>query len=171
MRQLLVGSFCPLLRTPGGRVRRAESRNRTPAMLESNNPEIDVDDLMSRIQREAARWQSGGSSPEAEFSTAPVADMVAIETWLNDAAAKTEVRTRWSARMDNPLFRNGGVQRVFLRVLAFVFRDQRHVNLSLIAALRAFVSANRELAERVTALEHETHRLGVLVRERDSNSE
>jgi hypothetical protein len=128
-------------------------------MIENNNPDIDVDDLMSRIQREAVRWQSGAATGEAELTFAE--EMISIEKLLNDAAAKAEVRTRWSGRLDFVLFRSGFVQRPFLRALAFIFRDQRHVNLSLIAALRAFVIANRELTERVTALEHETHRLGL----------
>jgi hypothetical protein len=129
-------------------------------MIENNNPDIDVDDLMSRIQREASRWQSGATSGGPEFSFSDGRDLGSIETLLNDAAAKAEVRTRWSARLDSVPFRSARIQRFFLRALAFVFRDQRHVNLSLIAALRAFVVANRELTERVTALEHETHRLG-----------
>ena len=139
-------------------------------MIERNTPEIDVDDLMSRIQRDAARWQSGDAAGR-EFAFVGAQDLSSIEALLNEAAAKAEVRTRWSARIDFFFLRNRGVQRLLLRILAFVFRDQRHVNLALVAALRAFVVANRELGDRVEALENETHRLGSRLREFETKPE
>jgi hypothetical protein len=125
-------------------------------MIEGDKHEIDVEDLVARIQRDAANRQPDAP---AEFGRPPAGEnmLVSIEAQLNVASAKAEVRTRWPGTIRFPLFRAGFVRRMFLKGLAFAFKDQRHVNQSLIAAMLELVAVNRALTDRVAALERERH--------------
>jgi hypothetical protein len=125
-------------------------------MIEGDKGGIDVEELVARIQRDAA-----GGQPDAPAVFGPPAfgedALTSIEVQLNIAAAKADVRTRWPGSIRFPLLRAGPVRRLFLKGLAFAFKDQRHVNQSLIAAMRELVTVNRALMDRVAALERERH--------------
>jgi hypothetical protein len=122
-------------------------------MIDRNNSGIDVDDLMARIQDEVARRSIGFAPSVADSWNGEQRGFGAIEALVNTAQAKSEVRTQWSGRLNFFPFSNARVQRFFLQVLAFAFKDQRHVNLALVAAVRESIAINRELATRITVLE------------------
>ncbi len=122
-------------------------------MIDRNNPGVDVDDLMARIQDEVARRSVGFAPAVADHWSGEQRGFGAIEALVNTAQGKAEVRTQWSGRLSFFPFSNARVQRYFLKVLAFAFKDQRHVNLALIAAVRETIAINRELAARITVLE------------------
>jgi hypothetical protein len=125
-------------------------------MTEGDNRRIDVEELVGRIRSDAQSRQPGASSaPVVRADGENVLN--AIEAQLNIASAKAEVRTRWPGSLRFPLFRVGLVRRPFLKALEFLFKDQRHVNQSLIAAMHELVAVNRALTERVAALERERH--------------
>lgn len=128
-------------------------------MIEGNNPEIDVDDLMVRVQGEVSRRRFG---PDASLWAAapPAIDATMFEWHLGIAEKRAEVRQRWSQRLKVfPLDRLGWLQTLALRAFNFLFRDQRHVNFALIAAARELLQMNRELHERVSALTERVHHL------------
>ncbi len=129
-------------------------------MIDRNNPAIDVDDLMARIQREVTRRRLG---PEADVSFGTPngkLDTVAIEALLSAARGRAEPRTRLPERL-NVFPWNGlrGVQRFALRLFTLLFKDQRQVNFALIDAVRELVQINSGLHDRVTALEESVERL------------
>lgn len=130
-------------------------------MIERNNPEIDVDELMLRIQREVARRRLG---PEFDAGRASMPrsaiDTISIESLLAAAQQRAEIRAKWSERLNVfPFNRMGWLQRFALRVFAFIFKDQRQLNFTLIQALREMLQVNRELDERVSTLETQLHML------------
>jgi hypothetical protein len=57
-----------------------------------------------------------------------------------------------------PTFGSQKLRRLVLRALAFLFKDQRHVNEALVAAFRESISLNRQLIEQIEILrrDHET---------------
>ena len=124
-------------------------------MIERNNPQIDVDELMLRIQREVARRRLG---PEFDtrhtIAQRTALDTTAIESLLGAAQQRAEARAQWSQRLNVfPLNRMPWLQRFSLRIFNFIFRDQRQVNFTLIQALREMLQINSELDQRVSALE------------------
>ena len=135
------------------------ARNLGDQMIEHNNPSIDVDDLMARIQQEVAK-RGVGYEPVAAEEGSPASPLASIEGLLHTAQAKAEVRTKWSGQLRVfPFDRSPKLQKWALDALAFLFRDQRHVNTALIAALRETLAVNRGLLKRLAALENEVQRL------------
>jgi len=129
-------------------------------VIERNNPAIDVDDLMSRIQQEVAK-RGVGFEPlvyDGEVYEGP--GFGSIEALINTAQAKAEVRTQWSARFQVfPFNRFAWLQRLLLKALAYLFKDQRHVNFAAIQALREVVALDHDLTQRVRQLEREVRLL------------
>jgi O-antigen chain-terminating methyltransferase len=128
-------------------------------MLEHNNPEIDVDALMARVQHEVLRRQFGEPADAAggvgTIDTAPFEGLIAT------AAQRGGPRSRWPARFNVFPFNLPPLQRLALRVIGWLFRDQQAYNTALIQALREAVAMNvrlhasmRELEARVRRLEH-----------------
>ncbi len=129
-------------------------------MLEYNNPAIDVDDLMSRIQQEVSKRGVGYEPLVLDGDGSQAHPLASIEALLNTAQAKAEVRTKWSGQLNVfPFNRSVRLQQIVLRILAYVFKDQRHVNLSLTQAQRESLVAIRGLLQRVALLEAEVKRL------------
>jgi|HubBroStandDraft_1064217.scaffolds.fasta_scaffold07384_3 hypothetical protein len=123
-------------------------------MLDSNNPDIDVDALMVRVQHEVLRRQYGapaaGGGPEAM-------DVSGLESLIAAAAAHGGPRTRWPGKL---WFFPGFVQRFGLRTVGWLLRDQLAFNAALVQALRESAALNarlqasiRELDARVRQLE------------------
>ncbi len=125
-------------------------------MIERNNPAIDVDDLMSRIQQEVAKRGVGFEPTVYGGERMEERGFESIEALINTAQAKAEVRTQWSARFQVfPFNRLAWLQRVLLKGLAYLFKDQRHVNFAMLQALRGVLRINLELGQRVTQLENQ----------------
>lgn len=123
-------------------------------MLERNNPAINVDDLMEKVHAEVAKrhlpdaWDDGARLPADALAT-----VASIEAALAVAEEKAQVRVRWSGRLNRfPFNASPALQRISLRMLAFIFKDQRHVNGALIQALRESLTMNARLAEQVDQL-------------------
>lgn len=130
-------------------------------MIEPNNPDIDVEALMGRVYAEVVRRQFGDAASHTNghvSSGAPI-DTQALEGHTASAARLAEVRTKWTGRLRFFPFNLAFVRRLLLRVLAFVFRDQRNVNFELIYALRECAVLNAQLRERIALLEERAARL------------
>lgn len=124
-------------------------------MIEPNNPDIDVEALMGRVYAEVARRRFGDAESHSNGHVAAGApiDTQALEGHTASAARLAEVRTKWTGRLTSFPFNVAFVRRLLLRVLAFLFRDQRSVNSELICALRECAALNQRLCERIVLLE------------------
>jgi flagellar motility protein MotE (MotC chaperone) len=127
-------------------------------MLEKNNPDIDVDALMARVQHEVLRRQFG--EPAAAAGTLGTIDTGALEGLISAASQRTSPRNRWPARLNFFPLNLKPLQRFCLRALAWLFRDQQAYNAALVQALREIVTVNvrlhallRELDARIERLE------------------
>lgn len=126
-------------------------------MIVTTNPGIDPDELMLRVDEELARRRrSSTRAPTANLRllmTAGAASLASIESLLNIAEHASQVRTKWPSHLRLfPLDRSSRLQRAVLSLLAFLFKDQRNVNDSLIRALRENATVNRRLIEQVELL-------------------
>jgi hypothetical protein len=127
-------------------------------MLETNNPDIDVDALMVRVQHEVLRRQFGDQA--AADGGVNALDTSVLDSLIAAAATRSAARSRWPARLAFFPLNLPPVRRFGLRALAWLFRDQQAFNAALIQALRESVAVNarihasmRELEARLRHLE------------------
>jgi SAM-dependent methyltransferase len=126
-------------------------------MIEANNPEIDVDELMEKVREEVARRQNQPFGKEKYVTTNyPPKKCInpllihQIQALLNNAESKSQVRTEFPEKFNRfPFNLSRGLQGFILKLYAFLFKDQRAVNLSLIQALRESLALNQQLSEQV----------------------
>lgn len=126
-------------------------------MIVTTNPGIDPDELMLRVDDELARGRRSSTRPPTAnlrlLMTASAASLASIESLLNIAEHASQVRTKWPSHLRLfPLDRSPRLQHAVLSLLAFLFKDQRNVNDSLIRALRENATVNRRLIEQVELL-------------------
>ena len=124
-------------------------------MIARNNPSVSVDELMMKINDQIAGSRAaslldadGARSLSADTVTA-VANMEAI---IQTAENVSQIRTAWGASLARFPFNILPLRAFFLRILAFIFRDQRQVNAMLIDAFRASLELNVRLCAQVDAL-------------------
>jgi hypothetical protein len=125
-------------------------------MLESRNPEVNVEVLAQRVRDEVERVRHSRVTEVAGERILTLRGSVnvdAIESWVAIADQKARVRTKWPNHLRVPQFTGSGhLQRLILRVLASLFKDQRQVNEAFIAAFRESIALNRQLIEQVRLL-------------------
>jgi len=127
-------------------------------MIEPFEAPVDVDVLMTRLR---ARVDQLRHQPIAEVSinALSVRSSVfinSIEAYVNIADQKLQIRTHWPSNIGSTFpFNIGRVRDLSLKLLAFAFKDQRHVNAAVVAALREQISLNRHLIEQVQLLRTE----------------
>jgi hypothetical protein len=132
-------------------------------MIESANDGIDVDALMERLRKRVSevrdRPQGGLVSIDA-FSLRSNVFVNSVEAFSNIADQKSQIRTQWPSNIGASFpFNVGALRGVSLKLLAFLFKDQRHVNQAVVMALREQVSLNRQLIEQVGLLRDELRSL------------
>ncbi|MBW4609163.1 MAG: methyltransferase domain-containing protein [Hassallia sp. WJT32-NPBG1] len=125
-------------------------------MIEANNPEINVDELMNKIREEVAN-RHGQSQSTGITSNAEKAKMTTtishIEALLKNAESRAYIRTKWPDKLNRfPFNLTKKLQKLALKIINFLFKDQREVNLNLLQSLRQSVALNRQLIEEVTTL-------------------
>lgn len=123
-------------------------------MLESNDPEIDVDRLMSRVQHDVLR--SRLLDPPEQGHSLETIDLSSVEALIAAAAARSGPRLRWPARLG---FIPAPLRRFGLRVIGWLFRDQFAFNSALIQALRETVALNEQLAATLRDVDARVRRL------------
>jgi O-antigen chain-terminating methyltransferase len=125
-------------------------------MLESGNPNVNVDELAQRVRDEVARVQHSRVTDvagERILTLRGSVNLGAIESWVAIADQKTRARTKWPNHLHIfPFTRSGRMQGFVLKVLAFVFKDQRQANEAFIAAFRESIILNRQLIEQLQLL-------------------
>jgi len=126
-------------------------------MIESNNIEINVDELMQKVRDEVAKRQKLSLSEDAKFSIATEINSgngSSIEFLLNEAELFSQVPTELPEKFNRfPFNLSKGLQKNLLKLYGFIFKKQRVVNFSLIQSLRESLTLNRQLIEQVTVLQ------------------
>lgn len=138
--------------TAGSSGERGESHR----VIESGNPLLDVDELMARVRDEVARRGStapAGIADQRVLSLRGNVNLSAMESWIAIADQKARVRSKWPSHLRIfPFNASERLRGAALRLLAFLFKDQRHVNEALIGAFRESVTLNRHLIEQLAVL-------------------
>ncbi|HEY9652633.1 MAG TPA: methionine biosynthesis protein MetW, partial [Coleofasciculaceae cyanobacterium] len=128
-------------------------------MIEANNPEIDVNELMEKVREEVARRKSiftseNNSLPVDNKKSILLNSIQNIEILLSNAEVKSQIRTEFPQKFSRfPFNISKPLQSFILKVYAFLFKEQRVVNLSLIQAFRESLSLNQQLIEQIKALQ------------------
>lgn len=118
-------------------------------MIEDTNPLLNVDELMARVRAQIDAGSAASRLPvllnSHAISDAPTI-VAGIENDLASADAFSQVRTSLGvgATSLGPFV---ALQGFLLRILAFVFRDQRNVNTALSNALRKSLQLNVHVLE------------------------
>lgn len=124
-------------------------------MILRNNSSIDVNELMTKINEQISGSEAA-SLLDAENAKTLSADAVTavanMESFIQYAEAAARVRTSWGSTFNRFPFNLAPFRIFFLRLLAFLFRDQRQVNIMLIDALRASLRLNIRLCEQVDTI-------------------
>jgi O-antigen chain-terminating methyltransferase len=136
-------------------------------MIEENNHEIDVAELMQKIREEVAK--RGDYSPLRRPTSKPKVSntmtvfqpiLAFMEGLLRNAELRAEVRTKWPDNLNKfPFNLSKKIQNIPLKILNFIFKDQREVNFNLIRALKESIVLNRQLIEQVTSLRNQLDEL------------
>ncbi|PHM09243.1 class I SAM-dependent methyltransferase [Nostoc sp. 'Peltigera malacea cyanobiont' DB3992] len=125
-------------------------------MIEANNPEINVDELIQKICNEVAKRQvhSQPLDSKSNFDTSKMRLNISyIEALLKNAEYRACIRTKWPDKLNRFPFKfNAKLQKFILRVINFLFKDQREVNFNLINSLKESIALNRQLIEQITTL-------------------
>jgi hypothetical protein len=124
-------------------------------MLESLNREIDVDALMLRLRGRVSELEQQGHHELLPGDAVALRNSVfinSLEAFVNTADQKAQVRAQWPSLLSGFFFGSPRIRRALLDSLAFLFKDQRHVNQALVAAFRESISLNRHLIEQLDLL-------------------
>ncbi|MEH2394499.1 MAG: methyltransferase domain-containing protein [Nostoc sp.] len=135
-------------------------------MTESNNPKIDVDNLMQKIREEVNKhkFKHLKSTTLNEFSISKSTfNINYIEALLKNAQSRANSRTKWPDKLNRfPFNLNPKLQKIILTIINFLFKDQREVNFNLISCLQESVTLNQQLIEQIETLRVQMEdRLGV----------
>ena len=131
-------------------------------MIEPSESPVDVDELMARLRAKVAQLRR---LPESELSASALSVrsnvfINSIEASTNVADAKSQIRTHWPSHIGSTFpFNVTSIREFTLRLLAFLFKDQRHVNVAVVSVLREQISLNRHLMEQLEALRREVENL------------
>ncbi|BAY40818.1 putative methyltransferase [Nostoc sp. NIES-2111] len=125
-------------------------------MLDSNNNEINIDELMENIRKEIANRR--GYSQQLNTQNSPIilnliSNIDYIESLLINAESRAYARTKWPDKLNRfPFNLNLNLQKFILKLINFFFKDQREVNFNLIFALKESGKLNRLLIEEINTL-------------------
>lgn len=126
-------------------------------MMESNQPEINVDELMQKIREDVIKRQNQTYQTEVTNSNIDTPkinwSLNLIEGLLKNAESRAIVRTKWPDNLNRfPFNLSRGLQKLLLKILNLIFKDQREVNFNVINALKESVALNRVLIAQVETL-------------------
>lgn len=128
-------------------------------MIETNNPEIDVNELMEKVKAEVAKRSkfalAGPQTSQHQIIGDPTSlKLLNIQSLIDNAEARSQVRTKWPDPLNKfPLNVSKKIQNAVLKILNFLFKEQRVVNVSLVQALRESLALNRELIQQIRDLQ------------------
>ncbi len=137
-------------------------------MFEANNPEINVDVLMQKIRQEVSQRQNDYQPVvlnSTNFKSSAVKfDVSHIETLLGDAESRANVRTKWPDKWNRfPFNFSSVIQKLALKILSFIFKDQREVNFNLIQSLKESLLLNQQLISEIANLRSQVEQSTTLI--------
>jgi 2-polyprenyl-3-methyl-5-hydroxy-6-metoxy-1,4-benzoquinol methylase len=126
-------------------------------MIESNNPEINIDELMEKIREEVTKRKADFSPANATINPSTNSptniNLSYIESLLSNAESRACQRTKLPDKFNSfPFNISDKIKEFLLKVFNLLFRDQREVNFNLIESLRQSVALNQKLIEEITTL-------------------
>jgi hypothetical protein len=130
-------------------------------VIDKAAPGIDIGDLVTRVRQRVSEIRSrpDGHVPLDAPALRSSVFIDLLEAHTNIADQKQQIRTQWPSNIGTPFpFGFAKVRHVCLRALAFLFKDQRHVNAALVAAFRDQISFNRQLIDQLRSLREELER-------------
>ncbi len=126
-------------------------------MIESNNPNIDVDELMRQVLEEVEKRQPISLLQEEKITITTSMDSVKvsyIEGLLNNAEYYSQVPAEFPDKFKRfPFTIIKPLQNFVLKLYGFIFKKQRVVNSSLTQALKESLVINQQLIGKVNALQ------------------
>jgi 2-polyprenyl-3-methyl-5-hydroxy-6-metoxy-1,4-benzoquinol methylase len=141
-------------------------------MVEINNPEIDVDELMQKIREEVLEHKNNSqlANPTSNSKILTIkASIDYVEALVRSAESRACVRDKWPDTLSRfPFNLTQGLQKLVLKMLNLVFKDQREVNSSLIRSLQESIGINRLLIEQIASLKSQTY--SISIQKADENS-
>ncbi|RUR83323.1 methyltransferase domain-containing protein [Chlorogloeopsis fritschii PCC 9212] len=128
-------------------------------MIDKNNPEINTDELMEKVKEEVAKRQYRSrqvqqSSLNFDFETSKLNwNISQMEGLVKNAESRAIVRTKWPDNLNRfPYNFSRGIQKLALKILNFIFKDQREVNFNLINAFKESIVLNKQLIVQIATL-------------------
>ncbi|WGV25483.1 class I SAM-dependent methyltransferase [Halotia branconii] len=137
-------------------------------MFEANNPEINVDVLMQKIRQEVTQRKNDYQPVvlnSTKFKSSAVRfDVSHIETLLGDAESRANVRTKWPDKWNRfPFNFSSVIQKTALKILGFIFKDQREVNFNLIQSLKESLLLNQQLISEIANLRSQVEQSTIII--------
>ncbi|WP_019508168.1 bifunctional 2-polyprenyl-6-hydroxyphenol methylase/3-demethylubiquinol 3-O-methyltransferase UbiG [Pleurocapsa sp. PCC 7319] len=134
-------------------------------MIDSNNPEINVDELMEKVREEVANRQENfrPSRTKPALSISALSNNLnSIEGLLENAESRSLLRTKLPAKYYKfPLAEK--LEKYILKTFNLLFRDQREVNHNLTNAFKQSININRQLILEIENLRSQLNeRLGAV---------
>ncbi|MDM9584998.1 methyltransferase domain-containing protein [Nostoc sp. GT001] len=125
-------------------------------MIESNYPETNIDELIHKnveqISKNQAHSQLGDSQSNLDTSNLKLS-ISYIETFIENAESRSSARTKWPDKLNLfPLNLSGKLQKLILKIMNFIFKDQREINFSIINSLKESVALNHQMVEHIATL-------------------
>ncbi|AFY58272.1 methylase involved in ubiquinone/menaquinone biosynthesis [Rivularia sp. PCC 7116] len=125
-------------------------------MIESNNPEINVEKLMQKIREEVDKGKNQNQQPLAAVNSNAGKlnfNFNYIEALIQNAEKRAFVRTKLPEKLNRFSFPlSNKIKQYGLKIFNFIFRDQREVNFNLISALKQSIVINRQLIKEIENL-------------------
>ncbi|MGJ5673562.1 MAG: methyltransferase domain-containing protein [Nostochopsis sp.] len=131
-------------------------------MSEFSQPEINVEELMQKIREDVAKRKNNSQLPSISTSKISTSNIDLtninqsfnlIEGLLINAESRAIVRRKWPDNLNLfPYNLSRGLQNIGLKILNFIFKDQREVNFNVINAFKESVALNRQLIGQIATL-------------------
>ena len=129
-----------------------------------DDSDVNVDDLMARIRDRVLQGEAGASiqtqAAERAYVYTSELDAASIEALLYTARRMAMIRTTWPKRLWTfPFNVSARLRRWLLRLFAFIFNDQRHLNFAVIEAVREQLQITKEVHGLIASLQSEVSQL------------
>ena len=126
-------------------------------MIEVDNPEINVSELIWKIKKEVSKHKnvSMSANPNSNVDISRIKTLISnIEALMRNAESRARAREKWPGKLNRfPLSLTQNLQKLALKALNLVFKDQREVNFILIQALRESSTLNQAFAKQIEDLQ------------------
>ncbi|MBN3960656.1 methyltransferase domain-containing protein [Nostoc sp. NMS8] len=125
-------------------------------MIESNYPETNIDELIRKDVEHISKNQPHSQlvNSQSNLDTSKLKLSISyIETFIENAESRSINRTKWPDKLNLfPFNLSAKLQKLILKIMNFIFKDQREINFSIINSLKESVALNHQLVEHIATL-------------------